>query len=113
MSSFDDRKDAFEKLFTHDQEIEFKVEARCCKLFGLWAAEQLGLNGADADSYAREVIASNLEEPGFDDVKRKVMPDFAAKDTGTPEHTVDAMLEKFHNEAKIQIMEEVQKANDN
>ncbi len=110
MTSLDDRKDAFEKLFAHDQEIEFKVEARCCKLFGLWAAEQLRFNGAEADAYAREVIASNLEEPGFDDVKRKVMPDFASKGVNVPEHTIDAMLEKYHLEAKIQIMNEVQKA---
>lgn len=113
MGNFEDRKDAFEKLYAHDQEIEFKVEARCCKLFGLWAAEQMGLEGADADTYAREVVAANLEEPGFDDVKRKVMPDFAKKNADVPEHTVDAMLEKFHTEAKVQVMEEIQKSNDN
>ncbi len=95
MSSFDDRKDAFEKKFAHDEELAFKVEARTCKLFGLWAAEQLGLEGADADAYAREVIGANLEEPGFDDVKRK--------------HVIDNMLEKYFQEAKIQIME----SNDN
>ena len=110
MTSFNDRKDAFEKLYAHDQEIEFKVEARCCKLFGLWAAEQMGFSGGDADAYAREVISSNLEEPGFDDVKRKVMPDFEKKGVDVPEHTVDAMLEKFHAEAKVQIMNEIQKA---
>jgi len=109
MSSFDERKDAFEKKFAHDEELAFKVEARTCKLFGLWAAEQMGISGADADAYAKEVVAANLEEPGFDDVKRKVMPDFAAKNVDVSDHVVDSMLEKYTEEAKIQIME----ANDN
>ena len=109
MSSFDDRKDAFEKKFAHDEELAFKVEARTCKLFGLWAAEQLDLEGADADAYAREVIGANLEEPGFDDVKRKVMPDFEKHEVEVSEHVIDNMLEKYFQEAKIQIME----SNDN
>jgi hypothetical protein len=110
MSGFDDRKDAYEKKFAHDEELMFRVEARCCKLFGLWAAEQLGLEGADAETYAKEVVASNLEEPGFDDVKRKVVPDFQEKSVDVSEHVVDSMLEKYMSEAKVQIMEEI--AND-
>ena len=107
MSGFDDRKDAYEKKFAHDEELMFRAEARCCKLFGLWAAEQLGLSGDDADTYAREVVGSNLEEPGFDDVKRKVFPDFTAKGLDVSEHVVDSMLEKFMGEAKEQIMHEI------
>ncbi len=105
MSSFEDRKDAFEKKFAHDEELAFKVEARCCKLFGLWAAEQMGMEAGTAESYAKEVVGANLEEPGFDDVKRKVMPDFKAKNLDISEHVVDSMLEKFMEEAKVQIME--------
>lgn len=107
MSGFDERKDAYEKKFAHDEELNFRVEARCCKLFGLWAAEQLGLEPSDAETYAREVVASNLEEPGFDDVKRKVAPDFQAKSLNISDHVIDSMLEKFMNEAKSQIMAEV------
>ena len=105
MSSFDDRKDAFEKKFALDEELMFKIEARCCKLFGLWAAEQLGLSGPDAETYAKEVVGSNLEEPGFDDVKRKVLPDLAAKGVEVSEHVIDATLERFMGEAKKQILE--------
>lgn len=109
MSSFEERKDAFEKKFAHDEELAFKVEARCCKLFGLWAAEQMGLSGADAETYAKEVVGANLEEPGFDDVKRFVMPSFQEKNVDVSEHVIDSMLEKCMDEAKVQIME----ANDN
>jgi len=105
MSSFEERKDAFEKKFAHDEETAFRVEARCCKLFGLWAAEQMGLSGADAETYAKVVVGSNLEEPGFSDVKRKVMPDLQAKGLSISEHVIDSMLEKFMQDAKAQIME--------
>ena len=106
MPDFDDRKDAFEKKFAHDEEIGFKVEARCCKLFGLWAAEQLGLSGTAADAYAKEVVSSNLEETGFADVKRKVMPDFKARGLSISEHVIDRQMEKFMAEAKAQIYQD-------
>ena len=104
MSSFDDRKGAFESKYAHDQEMMFKMEARACKLFGLWVAGQLGLAGKDAETYAKEVVASNLDEPGFDDVKRKVMPDIAAKKLNISDHMLDKQLEKFMAEAKAQVV---------
>ena len=45
----------------------------------LWAAEKLGLNGPDADAYAKEVVVADFEEAGDDDVFRKVRKDFDAK----------------------------------
>lgn len=106
MANFNDRKDAFESQFAHDEALKFKAEARCCKLFGLWAAEQMGLSGADAETYAREVVGSNLEEPGFGDVKRKVMPDFKARNLSISEHMIDRQLEKCMAEAKEQILKD-------
>ena len=72
MSNFDDREKAQEAKYAHDQEISFKANARRNKLLGLWVAEQLGLSGDAADAYAREVIESDFEEPGDEDVFRKV-----------------------------------------
>src|SRR3989344_423960 len=95
MSSFDNRKDAFEGKYAHDQEMMFKAGARACILFGLWLAAQLGLSGKDAETYAKEVVSSNLDEPGFEDVKRKVMPDIEAKKLNISGHMIDAQMEKF------------------
>ena len=50
MSAFDDREKGFEKKFAHDQELQFKAEARRNKLLGLWAAELMGITGTDAFS---------------------------------------------------------------
>lgn len=75
MSGFDDRKNAFENKFAHDAELKFKIEARRNKLLGLWAAELLGKDG---DAYAKEVIASDFEEAGDEDVFKKVRGDLGA-----------------------------------
>ena len=74
--SFTDRQKAFEEKFKHDQELQFRVEVRRNKLVGLWAAELLGKKGDEAEAYARDVISSDLSEPGIDDVVRKIMGDF-------------------------------------
>ncbi len=102
--TFDERKTAFENKYAHDQELLFKIEARTCKLFGLWAADQLGLAGDEAETYARDVIAANLEEAGFDDVKRKVLADFKDKGKEISEHLLDRQIEACYEDAKNQIV---------
>lgn len=104
MAGIEDRKDAFEKKYAHDQEIQFKVSARTSKLMGLWAAEQMGLKGPEADAYAKQIVMVDLEEAGFDDVKRRIMKDFAEKKVNVSEHVFARELEKKHAEAKTQIM---------
>ncbi len=79
MSSFDEREKAHENRYAREQELEFKANARRNKMLGLWAAEKLGLSGDEAERYAGEVIAADLEEAGDEDVFRKVRKDFDAK----------------------------------
>ncbi len=78
MTTFDDRKDAFEKKFAHDEELRFKATARRNKLLGLWAAEKLGKTGGEAETYAKSVVMSDFQEAGDDDVLRKVRADLEA-----------------------------------
>ena len=78
MTTFDDRKDTFERKFAHDEELRFKATARRNKLLGLWAAEKLGKSGAEAETYAKSVVMSDFQEAGDDDVLRKVRADLEA-----------------------------------
>jgi hypothetical protein len=103
MTSLDDRKNAFENKFAHDAEFRFKVEARTSKLLGLWAAEQMGVTGDEAATYAGTVVASNLEEAGFADIKKKVRADFDAKGVTVSDHMIESMIEKFFEDAKTQL----------
>jgi len=75
MNNFNDREKAFEAKFAHDEELRFKVDARRDKLLGLWLAEKMGKTGEAADAYAKEVVISDLKEPGDADVIAKVMAD--------------------------------------
>jgi hypothetical protein len=79
MTTFDKREEGFEKKFAHDEELRFKANARRNKLLGLWAASKMGVTGADADTYAKAVVAADFEEAGDHDVFRKVRADLDAK----------------------------------
>lgn len=103
MTTFDSREKAFENKFAHEEKLSFAVEARLSKLYGLWAAAQLGLEGKDAETYADEVVVANLEEAGFDDVLRKVRKDFDEKGVEISDHVMQAELEKALIEARKQL----------
>ncbi|HLD95731.1 MAG TPA: ATPase inhibitor subunit zeta [Alphaproteobacteria bacterium] len=64
-----------EKTYAHKEEDSFRTLAKRNKLFGLWIAEQLGMDRSIHDSYANEVIIADLAEPGPMDIIRKVMND--------------------------------------
>lgn len=104
--SFQDREKAFEDKFKHDSELQFKVEVRRNKLLGLWVAEMLGLKGEEADAYARDVIASDFEETGDDDVVRKVTDDLQAKEVELSEHRLRKKMDELLQVAKKQVMTE-------
>ena len=76
MSSFEDRKKSFEKKFQMDEEIQFKVAARSNKYLGEWAGSKLGKNEEEQKKYIQEIIKSDLEEAGKEDVFRKIKKDF-------------------------------------
>ncbi len=104
MSKFDEREKDFEARFKHDQELAFKVTARRNKLLGLWAASHLGLTGAAAEAYAKEVVAADFNRPGDGDVIEKVATDFAAKGVKLGEPAIADELKRCAVEAKKQIM---------
>ncbi len=103
MASFDDRADAFENKYAHDAEMQFKAEARRNKLLGLWAAGVMGKSGDDAAAYATEVVKSDFEEAGDDDVFRKVAADLGDK---ADEAAIREQMATLMIEAKSQIMSE-------
>lgn len=103
MTTFDDREHAFEAKFAHDAEMQFKADARRNKLLGLWAAELMGKTGTDAEAYAREVVKSDFEEAGHEDVYRKVSGDLGEL---ADEATIRGKMAELLVEAKAQIMSE-------
>ncbi len=103
MSTFDDRENAFENKYAHDAEMQFKADARRNKLLGLWASELMGKSTEEAAEYAKEVIKSDFEEAGDEDVYRKVSGDLGdlASETQIRTKMIELMAV-----AKKQLMEE-------
>jgi hypothetical protein len=77
---FEERENAFEAKYAHDQELRFKLIAKRNKQLALWAAEILGKEGEAVETYVRDVIKSDFEEAGDNDVMRKVAGDLAGTD---------------------------------
>ncbi len=106
VTTFNDREKAFEDKYKHDQELQFRVEVRRNKLLGLKVAELIDLKGDAADAYAKEVVASDFEEAGDEDVFRKVFADLQAKNVDFSEHRLRKLMEDLREEAKNQVMSE-------
>jgi hypothetical protein len=103
MTTFDKREDAFEKQFAHDEELRFKATARRNKLLGLWAAEKLGLSGAEAESYAKSIVMADFEEAGDQDVLRKLRKDFDAKGVAQSDHQIGRVMTELLEKAVADI----------
>jgi len=106
MANFDERKDAFEKKFAHDETLKFKASARRNKLLGHWAAGLMGLSGEKAEEYAKSVIKADFEEAGDEDVFRKVKADLAAAGVDQSDHQIRRHMEEFMAEAIRQIQDQ-------
>ena len=106
MASFDDRQKGFENKYAHDQELQFKAQARRNKLLGLWAAEKMGLSGEAADAYAKTVVKADFDEPGDEDVFRKIRNDLDAKGVAQSDHQIRRTMDELLATAKDQIMHE-------
>jgi hypothetical protein len=104
MITFDKRKEGFEKQFIRDEALKFKATSRRSKLLGLWAAEKLGLNDADAQAYAKAVVLSGIEQTGDGDPFHKLRSDFDSKGVALSDdqirRTMDELMAKAVAEVK-------------
>jgi len=103
MTTFDKREEGFEKRFALDEELKFKATARRNKMLGLWAAEKLGMSGAEAEAYAKAVVLADLEEHGDNDVFRKIRNDFDAKGVVQSDHQIRRTMDELMAQAVAQI----------
>ena len=103
MTTFDDREKGFESKFALDQDQEFRAMARRNKLLGLWAAEKMGLSAESADDYAKAVVRSDFEQPGEEDVFRKVAGDFKGSGLTVSEGEIRSKMDELASVAREQI----------
>lgn len=107
MTTFDQREDSFEKRFVHEQELQFRAEARRNKLLGLWAAEKLGKAGAEARDYADSLVAAEAKAGGDDAICARVKADFDASGVAQSTHQIRRTMDEFLATAKQEIKDGV------
>jgi len=103
MNKLTKRGEAFESKYAHEEAMRFKAIARRNRLMGLWAAQRLEKSGADAEAYANAVVIADLEEPGDEDLIRKVVSDLRAADVRSDEDQIRRVLEEFAVRAVAEI----------
>ena len=100
MNKFDEREKSFEKKFQMDEELQFKIVARSNKYLGEWASSKLGKNEEEKKNYIQEIIKSDLEEAGQEDVFRKIKKDFETASINLEEKEIRHQMEKALLRAK-------------
>jgi hypothetical protein len=101
MTTFDDREKGFERKFANEQEQEFKVVARRNRLLGEWAAGVMGLQ--DVADYAKVVVKADFEQPGDEDVLRKVFGDLKGAGADVSESQVRMKMNELLAVARGQL----------
>ena len=98
MDSFDDRKKGFEKKFVHDEELQFKINARKNKYLGEWISQILGYDQEKEKLYIQSIIKADFEEAGDEDVFRKIKIDL--KNQNISDEDIRNKMKEFDEKAK-------------
>lgn len=106
MSAFEDREKSYEAKWAHDEDLRFRTVSRRNKLLGLWAAGQMGLAGAAAESYANVLLDLEVRGGRDVDIADKVYEDFASHRIGLSRHAIHRKMEELLAEAADQVMRE-------
>jgi hypothetical protein len=104
MGEFDNREEAFEKRFAVDEELAFKALARRNKLLGLWAAQLLGQSGADAESYANALVASQVGAADADGLFKTLQTTLAEAGVEMSDNRIRRKIAETADQARAEII---------
>ena len=102
MDSFKDREKNFEKKFAHDEELQFKVNARRNKYLGQWVSQILNYDSEKEKEYIQSVIKADFEEAGDEDVFRKLKVDL--KDYNISDEEIRKKMNELNEKAKSEFV---------
>ena len=102
MDSFKDREKNFEKKFAHDEEMQFKVNARKNKYLGQWVSQILSYDSEKEKEYIQSVIKADFEEAGDEDVFRKLTVDL--KDYNISDEEIRKKMNELNEKAKSEFV---------
>jgi hypothetical protein len=91
--AFEERKNAFEEQFAHDEDLRFKAVARRNKAVALWVAETKGLSAADAENYADEFVGAQVGKSD-DAVAAALKADLAGSSVDLSDHRLRKKMDE-------------------
>ena len=97
---FTDRQKGFEEKFAKDEELQFKVQARSDKYLAEFVSLTLGKTEEEKKNYIQEIIKTDMEEAGQEDVFRKIKKDFQVASISVEETEIRNQMEKALARAK-------------
>ena len=100
MNKFDERKKSFEKKYVRDQELQFKVAARANKYLAEFVCSRLGKSEEEKQAYIQEIIKADMQEPGNEDVFRKVKKDFEVASVNIDDNEIRDQMKKALSRAQ-------------
>jgi hypothetical protein len=95
MTTFDERENAFEEKYAHDEELKFKAKARRGRLLGLWAAERLGKKGPAAEEYAASMVAAEVQKDSAGQIVKALRADFDSAGLNITEREIHKKMDEF------------------
>tara|TARA_B110001454_G_C12453652_1_gene323135 strand:- start:25 stop:339 length:315 start_codon:yes stop_codon:yes gene_type:complete len=100
MNKFNEREKSFEKKFARDEELQFKIAAKSNKYLGEWVSSKLGKTEEEKKKYIQEIIKTDMQKAGNEDVFRKIVEDFKAASISIDELEIRDQMEKTLSRAK-------------
>jgi hypothetical protein len=93
MTTFDNRENAFEAEFAHQEDLKFKMRERALGLLALWAAEHLDKSAEARKAYVRDIVAADVVDPNSGVAFERILTDLRAR--GISEQDVRQARDRF------------------
>ena len=106
MTTLDQRENAFEAEFAHQEELKFRAREQAVRKLAVWAGERLGKAGDALDAYARDMVAADIVNPAIEATIERVADVLAPKGIGKDE--IRRMMEQFKAAADLAVRSPVE-----
>ena len=107
MTTLVSRAMGFETLFERDLAQRFRITNRRNRLLGRWAAEAMAMPHAEAEAYARELVQSDLADPGRqEELHDRLYADLRYHGVDLSDHRLRRKMDLLMDEARQQILAE-------
>jgi len=103
MGAFEEREEGFEKRFAADEALSFKARARRNRVLGLWAAQLTGKQGAEAESYAKALVAAQVESADDEALFKTLRADLSAAGVDISDHRIRRKMSEALAQARREI----------